>query len=499
MSEPVYQPSNEGAQTAGTETFKIAYESFLQATRNALQLRGKGTAQVKGGVLLLAGKRRRPFWFSKQMEIGIPLEQIFDVRADGRKVEFRIEPAADARRRTPMPMALFLDEAGAQALAAALPARMSADGAERAAYEAKLGTGRTPATVALLAANIAAYVAFAAMGHGFLAADPKALIDWGSNFGPYTSGGQWWRLASAAFLHGSLVHLAVNMLALYDVGRLCERLYGTRRYLVLYALSGLLGSAASLWWNPMVNSVGASGALFGVLGATFVFMLDKRNGVPVGIMSAHATSMGVFILYGLYNGFSKAGIDNAAHLGGLAAGMALGFALAAPFGAGARPPAARAGAGVAVCVAAILALALLTPNTRQAWDTEVNFTDVLKRVIEEEKSLIDRTRETLAGVQKASVTQAEAGRALAGIAGQWSDLRGRLAAYPLAQDSRFAQTRQDLVEYASLRQRALARLARAFSSPEDDSAGVAEFTQLMKQGDAVTARMMARTKNEKTK
>ena len=241
--------------------------------------------------------------------------------------------------------------------------------------------------------------------------------------------------------------------------------FGTRRYLVLYALSGLLGSAASLWWNPMVNSVGASGALFGVLGATFVFMLDKKNGVPVSIMSAHATSMGVFILYGLYNGFSKSGIDNAAHLGGLAAGLALGFALATPFGAGTRPPAVRAGAGVAACVAAIVALALLTPNTRQAWDAEVNFAGVLTRLVQEEQSLVDRTRETLTQVQKAAVTQAEAGRAIAGIAGHWNELRARLVAYPLAPNSRFLQTRQDLVEYADLRQRALARLARALSSP----------------------------------
>jgi rhomboid protease GluP len=475
------------------------YESFLQAARNALGFRGKGTAQVKGGVLLLSGKRHRPFWFSKRMEVGVSLEHIFDVRADGRKVEFKIEPGAGAKRRTPMPMALFLDEAGAQALAAALPARMSADGAERAAYETKLSTGRSPATVALLAINVAVYAAFSVLGNGFLAADPKALIDWGSNFGPYTSSGQWWRLASAAFLHGSLLHLAVNMLALYDVGRLCERLYGTRRYLVLYVLSGLLGSAVSLWWNPVVNSVGASGAVFGVLGATFVFMLDKKNGVPVGVMSAHAASMGVFIAYGLYSGLSKTGIDNAAHLGGLASGMVLGWALAAPFGAGARPPAVRAGAGVAICVAAMFVFALLTPNSRPAWEAEVNFGEVLKRLVDDEKSLVDRTRETLAQVQKATVTQAEAGRALAGIAGQWNGLRARLAAYPLAPNSRFLQTRQDLVEYAELRQRALARLARGFSSPEDDRAGVAEFTQLMKQGDAIAARIMARARNEKPK
>jgi rhomboid protease GluP len=370
---------------------------------------------------------------------------------------------------------------------------------EGAAYEAKIVTGRTPATFVLLAANIAVFAAFAAMGHGVMTADSRVLIAWGSNFGPYTGDGQWWRLASACFLHGGLVHIAVNMVTLYDIGRLCERLYGTRRYLLIYALSGLLGSAASLWWNPMVNSVGASGALFGVLGAAFVFMLDRRNGVPVGVMRAHVTSMGVFIAYGLINGLAMKGIDNAAHLGGLVAGLVAGAALAAPFGAGARPPALRAGAGVAVCVAAILGLALLTPNTRQAWEAEAGFGDELKRFTEEEKQLVARSREVLGSVQKATMTQPEAGSAMAAVAEQWKGINARLAAYPLGPNSRFLETRKDLVEFSDLRQRAFARLARAFSAPHDDTAGVVEVNQLMKQGDAVAARMQARAAEMKKK
>ena len=102
------------------------------------------------------------------------------------------------------------------------------------------------------------------------------------------------------------------MYALYDVGRMTERLYGSRAFLALYVLSGLLGSAASVWWNPLVNSVGASGALFGVLGACFVYMADKRNGVPMAVMSTHIASLGVFIAYGIVNGLSRSNIDNAA-------------------------------------------------------------------------------------------------------------------------------------------------------------------------------------------
>ena len=206
-----------------------------------------------------------------------------------------------------------------------------------------------------------------------------------------------------------------------------------------------------------------------------------------------------FIGYNLFIGATVPGIDNAAHVGGLVAGLVAGFTLAAPFGTGARPAVLRAGAGVAACVAAILVLAMLAPNTRQAWDAELGFGEEVNHMAQEEKALVARAREILVQADKRAVAQAETGRQLDGVARSWSGVHARLAAYPLSQKSRFLQTRQDLVEYSELRRQAFTRLARGFSASQDDSGAVAEFRQLMAQGDAVTARMAARNKSETQK
>ncbi len=490
-----------------TAEFEVQYQSFMVPARNSLRFSGKGTAQVKGGELLLTGKRSRPFWFSRQADVVVPLQRIRDVRLKGKMLSFDIEPEVERKRSVPQPMNLFLrdeseapmnlflrDESEAQALAAALPARLSPQAAEHAAFETKLGRGiaGAPVTIVLLAANFGIYAAFALMGGGFMNADPQTLIRWGSNFGPYTSDGQWWRLLGAAFLHGGLIHLLVNMFTLYDVGQLCERLFGTRRYLTLYLLSGLLGSAASLWWNPMVNSVGASGALFGVLGATFVYMLDKRNGVPVSIMTAHATSMGVFIVYGVVNGLAKSGIDNAAHIGGLIGGAILGFALARPVGEARSPSPARAGIGVAICAIAIAGLAFMTPNSRGGYELERRFIEDLNAFAKEEDRLVAGMRGILAKARAPGVNEAELRPAIADIVSQWDGAHRRFTAYRLEPASRLLGLQQDMVAYTDTRHRAVTVLILVFDRPAEGKAQVQEFNRLMKEGDTIVERIKAR-------
>ena len=344
----------------------------------------------------------------------------------------------------------------------------------------------TPAAYALLAANIGIYAAFALLGNGFMNADSQALIRWGSNFGPLTADGQWWRLLSAAFLHGGAVHLFVNMFTLFDVGRLCERIFGTGRFLLLYLLSGLLGSAASVWWNPGVNSVGASGALFGVLGATFVFMLDRRNGVPVAVMKTHAASLAVFIIYGIANGLSSANIDNAAHLGGLVAGMVAGLTF--------TRTRAGLGAGAAACAAAILSLALLTPNTRAGFELEKRFLEDLKWLGVEEKGLVAGSRDLVARARAPGASPEALKPQAAALVNQWQGVHDRFAAYKLEPASKLAATHQDVVAYSDARRRALASLARVFDGGADSRAHVQEYQRLTKEGDAIVARLNARDK-----
>lgn len=346
--------------------------------------------------------------------------------------------------------------------------------------------GGTPVAYTVLALNIGIYALFAAQGNGLMAADSQALIRWGSNFGPLTTDGQWWRLLSAAFLHGGAVHLLVNMFTLFDVGRLCERIFGSARFLALYLLSGLLGSAASVWWNPSVNSVGASGALFGVLGATFVFMLDRRNGVPVVVMKTHAASLAVFIVYGIANGLTSSNIDNAAHLGGLVAGVVAGLMFTR----------GRSGlaAGAAACVAAILALAFLTPNTRAAFEQEKRFLTDLGWLTAEEKVLVASGRDLIARARAPGANPAELKPKASALVAQWQGVHDRFAAYQLEPGSKLAPTHQDIVAYADARRRALASLSRVFDPGVDPTPHVQEFNRLTKEGDAIVARMNARDK-----
>jgi rhomboid protease GluP len=163
-----------------------------------------------------------------------------------------------------------------------------------------------------------------------MAEHSEVLVQWGSNYGPRTLHGEWWRLGSSMFLHFGLLHVGLNMWALWGSGKLAERLYGSWHFLAIYLFAGLTGSMCSVWWNPAVNSAGASGAIFGVIGALLAFMLNPATRIPTSIARTQLSSLGVFVAYNLLNGFSHAGIDNAAHFGGLVGGFGAGWLMARP-------------------------------------------------------------------------------------------------------------------------------------------------------------------------
>jgi rhomboid protease GluP len=120
------------------------------------------------------------------------------------------------------------------------------------------------------------------------------------------------------------------MWILWDVGHLVERLVGNVGFLVLYVISGLFGSIASVYWNPGVNSAGASGAVFGVFGALMGFMLLRGDSVPKSILGRVRSSGLTFLMINLAIGFTIRWIDNAAHIGGLAAGFVCGVLMSHP-------------------------------------------------------------------------------------------------------------------------------------------------------------------------
>jgi membrane associated rhomboid family serine protease len=132
---------------------------------------------------------------------------------------------------------------------------------------------------------------------------------------PITEWGQYYRFISAIFLHGGVIHILFNMLILWQLGSVLEPALGKARFALLYFVAGLGGGLASFMFNdPMVISVGASGAIFGLMGAYVV--LARR----VNINQQQVVSL---IAINLIIGFVLPGIDWHAHLGGLAAGAAL--------------------------------------------------------------------------------------------------------------------------------------------------------------------------------
>ena len=154
--------------------------------------------------------------------------------------------------------------------------------------------------------------------------DPSGedMISWGANFKPNVMGGQWWRLITSVFLHIGVMHLLVNMYALMFIGVLLENQIGYGRYLMAYLLCGILGSVGSLWWNDLVISAGASGAIFGLFGLYLSLLLTGR--IFRETRKSFMTSAILFIGYNLLAGF-QGGIDNAAHIGGLMGGFVIGI------------------------------------------------------------------------------------------------------------------------------------------------------------------------------
>jgi rhomboid protease GluP len=153
--------------------------------------------------------------------------------------------------------------------------------------------------------------------------DADSLILWGANLRPYTMQGEWWRLISNCFLHIGIIHLLMNMYALLYIGVILEPYLGKSRFITAYLLTGVAASVCSLWWHDLTISAGASGAIFGMYGV-FLAMLTT-NLIEKTARKALLISIGVFVLYNLANGM-KAGIDNAAHIGGLVSGLIIGYA-----------------------------------------------------------------------------------------------------------------------------------------------------------------------------
>jgi rhomboid protease GluP len=177
-------------------------------------------------------------------------------------------------------------------------------------------------TPILINLNILVFIAMVVSGVSIISPESEQLLNWGANFKPVTLNGQWWRLLSCCFIHIGVLHLLMNMYALMYIGLLLEPLLGKARFFSAYIVTGIAASLTSLLWNDLTISAGASGAIFGMYGV-FLAMLTT-NHIEKSARQSLLASIGIFVVYNLMSGM-QAGIDNAAHIGGLVSGIAIGY------------------------------------------------------------------------------------------------------------------------------------------------------------------------------
>jgi rhomboid protease GluP len=216
-------------------------------------------------------------------------------------------------------------------------------------------TPHTYVTWTVMAINIVVFLLMAIQSRSIGSPNVLTSLAWGASYGPaITTHGEWWRMLTGAFVHAGLIHVAANMYVLAVMGPLTERLYGNATYAVLYLLAALSGSLASIVWHPLVPSVGASGAVFGVMGGVLAYTLRQRRLMPSAMLNSVASVVGQNVAINLVLNLAMPHVDMAAHVGGLIGGFVFGLCLAGPIDATAshkvRSAAATAVAGLLLLI-----------------------------------------------------------------------------------------------------------------------------------------------------
>ena len=182
----------------------------------------------------------------------------------------------------------------------------------------------TLAVLVVLAGSFGAAVAWGRLSPW--SPDAEQLFRCGGAFGPAIVDGQWWRFASPVLVHAGVVHLAVNLWFLWGIRR-AERVFGPGGYLAILALSGIGGTIVGVLVRPFTVLVGASGGLFGLVGALLAFSFLHRGVVPSGVLRNERRTLGSLLLVNLAISVAVPAISLAGHLGGLGTGFLAGWLL----------------------------------------------------------------------------------------------------------------------------------------------------------------------------
>jgi membrane associated rhomboid family serine protease/Flp pilus assembly protein TadD len=216
-----------------------------------------------------------------------------------------------------------------------------------------------PITNAIILLNFAV---FSAMGFRVHGSTDGELVRWGASWGPLSLGSEWWRIFSSMFVHNGLAHLVGNMGTLWVAGKMAERIFGKWSFLLLYFISGVAGTVLSLAAKPEALSAGASGAVFGIMGAVLVALFEPRFLELSNGLKRRFWPLLIFTAYIFYAGCTDHDVDNTAHVGGLLSGLIITFVLTR---LGTEP--ARQRARLFTAVTTILISAILVVRHENEW------------------------------------------------------------------------------------------------------------------------------------
>ena len=180
-----------------------------------------------------------------------------------------------------------------------------------------------PVTSILILINIIVFIITAIASRGILDINTTVLVDFGAKVNYLINKGQVWRFITCAFLHGGIIHIAFNMYSLFVIGTVIERIYGWKKYLGIYLFSSITSSLLGYILDPTTISVGASGAIFGILGAFLWFALKEKEHLQKGVLG----NIIAVILLNLYIGLTSQSIDNLGHIGGFLGGFIISIPL----------------------------------------------------------------------------------------------------------------------------------------------------------------------------
>lgn len=330
---------------------------------------------------------------------------------------------------------------------------------------------RTPGawvTRLLIAANLLVFAALLFAGAGLWHSSSAVQFAWGAGFGPATKDGEWWRLGSAMFLHFGVLHLGMNMWALWDGGQLAERMYGPARFAALYVVSGLTGNLVSLiTQGDRAVSGGASGAVFGVFGALLVFLWGERRQLHASGFRWLFWGVAGFSVANILFGFVVPGIDNAAHIGGFLTGMLGGMVFARPLDAGRAVPLRNRLLPGGAWLLATAYLATHVPAPVYRWSEEVQVRQEISQFLRQEAAITSAWRGILEeGKRRGTSFDELAGRVDAVVAEHYEQSFEQLSKVHPSPGLPSAAALETLRNYAETRRNASRALAEGLRAKD---------------------------------